>query len=126
MNLCVTCRQYQITYPLWYEIEKYARKLNQYLPHLNPNLGLVRVVVKRNKRRNFFDGSVLFSVPQKHLYTHFQGVNADEAIREAFEHMFRELSKYKGKHFSNDSQYFRHESIRKSFLQIGGSYGFQA
>lgn len=118
MNLCVTCKQYKIKYSLWDEIEKQTQKLNQYLPHLNPNLGLIKVVVKRNKRKNFFDGSVSFSVPQKHLYTYFQGVNTDEAIRDAFKRIFRELSRYKGKHFTNDNQYFRHESIR-------GNYGYQ-
>lgn len=125
MNLCVTGRQCQITDSLWDEIEKHVQKLNQYLPHLNANLGLIKVVIKRNKRRNFFDGSISFSVPQKHLYTYFQGVHVDEAIRDAFKHIFRELSKYKGKHFTNDSQYFRHESLRKSFLRVRGSYGFQ-
>lgn len=115
MNLCITCRQYQISNSLWDEMERYAQKLDQFLPHLNRNLGLVKVVVKRNRRRNFFDTSVSLSVPKKHLYTHFQAVNADQAIRNAFGHIFRELSKYKGKHFTNDSQYFRHESIRESY-----------
>lgn len=117
MNLCITTRYYQLSNSLWQVIERHIKKISQYLPHLNPNLGLVKLVIKRNKRRNYFDGSLSLSLPKKHLHAYFQGFYAEEEIKNAFERLLKELGRYKGKHFTNDSQYFRHESIR-------GSYGY--
>lgn len=118
MNLCITAKHYRINKTLWDEVEWHVQKIQNRLSYMNPNLGLIKLIIKRNKRRNYFDGSVSLSVPKKHLYTYFQGTQADEAIRDAFKHIFREISKYKGKHFANDSQYYRHESVREN-------YGFQ-
>ncbi|MCR4324442.1 MAG: HPF/RaiA family ribosome-associated protein [Candidatus Curtissbacteria bacterium] len=115
MNLCITARQYRLSSHLWDSIDRHVQKLEQWLPHIDRGLGLIKVVIKRNRRRNFFDGSIYLSLPKKHLYTYFQGANADEAINQAFEHLFKELSRYKGKHFTNDSQYYRHESVRRNY-----------
>ena len=115
MNFCVTARHYQITSSLWDVVERHVQKIGNRLPNLNPNLGLIKLVIIRNKRRNYFDGSISFSVPKKHLYAYFQGVRVEEAVKNAFGRLFKELNKYKGKHFTNDSQYFRHESIRQIF-----------
>ena len=115
MNFCVTSRYYQVSNSLWEVIEKHIEKLEQRLPHLNPNLGLIKLVIKRNKRRNYFDGSISLSVPKKHLYAYCLGFYPEEEINNAFERLFKELGKYKGKHFASDSQYFNHESIRRFF-----------
>ncbi len=118
MTLCVTTKHYQITDSLLNVVEKSIEKIGGRIPHLNPNLGLIKVLIRWNKRRSFFDGSVSFSVPKKHLYTYFQGAYPDEALRSAFERLSRELSKYKGKHFTNDSQYPNRETIRQTFVPI--------
>src|SRR3989344_261709 len=115
MNLCITTKHYQMNSLLWRVVSGYAEKLLQRLPHLNPNLGLIKLVMKRNKRRNYFEGSISFSVPKKHLQAYFQGFYAEEEIKNAFERLQKELSRYKGKHFAGNSQYFRHESIRRNF-----------
>ncbi|OGD86355.1 hypothetical protein A2870_00560 [Candidatus Curtissbacteria bacterium RIFCSPHIGHO2_01_FULL_41_11] len=117
MNLCVTTKHYQVSSSLWEAIERNVEKLKYRLPHLNPNLGLIKLVIKRNKRRNYFDGSVSLSVPKKHLYAHFIGFYPEEEVKNAFERLFKELCTYKGKHFTNDSRYFRHDSIRQYFGQ---------
>ncbi|MDP2632736.1 MAG: hypothetical protein Q8P25_03360 [Candidatus Curtissbacteria bacterium] len=113
MNLCVTTKYYQASSSLWEAVERNVEKLKYRLPNLGPNLGLIKLFIKRNKRRNYFDGSVSLSLPKKHLYAHFIGLYPEEEVNNAFERLFKELSKYKGKHFTNYSQYFRHDSIRQ-------------
>lgn len=119
MKFCVTTRYYQVSNSLWRVIKRHVEKIEQRFPHLNPNLGVIKLVIKRNKRRNYFDGSISLSMPKKHLYVHFLGFYPEEVVDNAFGHLFKELARYKGKHFINDSQYFHHESIRRN-------YGYQA
>jgi ribosome-associated translation inhibitor RaiA len=115
MQFCIAARHVEVTTHLWSLITKQVEKFDQRLPNLHPGLGLIKLVIKRNRRRNYFDGSVAFSLPKKHLYVRFLGTYLEEEVNKAFDQLFKELGRYKGKHFANDSQYFRHESIRRSY-----------
>ncbi len=114
MRLSVTAKNYQMTSSLWEMIGRYAENIQKRFPHINPRLGLLKLTVNRNKRRNYFDSSVYFVLPKKHLYSHFRGITPQETIKHSFDRLLKESAKYKGKHFTNDSQYFRHDSIRKN------------
>lgn len=95
-------------------IDKKAQKLVTRLPLTNTNPVLLRFNINRHRRDGYYDGDILLGLPHKPLYARFEGRETPEAlIGKVFDHIFKELQEYRGKHLKSDSQYYSHESIRK-------------
>ena len=128
-------------------IEKHIEKINHMLPNLDPDTTLLDFMLRENKKRRFnyirhetleenqtgktiknvnpkapnpiyFDGTIKLVLPKKPLMVYLKGVTIDEVINTGFERLFEEIKTYKGKHYSGNSEYFDHKTIRyKSRLE---------
>ncbi len=60
----------------------------------------------------YFEGSIAFRLNKNKFYAHFKGQTIDECVTLGFNRIFVELEKYKDLHFSSESKYPDHNSIR--------------
>lgn len=118
-------------------ISQHLKKITQDLPNTEEDLIVFRLVLRRNidkyhPHRNrpplyknyarskpalaHFEGSMYFRLDKKQLYAHFKGLTIGECVDRGFELIWRQLQKYEGLHFSSDSKYPDHNSIRKENL----------
>ncbi|MBI2074943.1 MAG: hypothetical protein HYT83_03860 [Candidatus Levybacteria bacterium] len=120
-------------------INQHAQKIAQFLSGYGSDLPLLVIILRKHKRRLgqnteiitfdegdvrhiinnktastiYFDGTITLRIPKKPLVVHLTGGSPDEAVNIGFERLIKELKTYKGKHFSSNSEYFDHRSIRK-------------
>lgn len=97
-------------------IERHIDKIGTYLPHLPPDHPGIDIVVSRTVTVTGYRGSMLLSLPRKLLYVRFAQETLDAAFQEGFRKLLKEIQTYKGMHFSADSTYKNHESIRTHHL----------
>lgn len=108
---------------------KHIVKIERMLSSLASDLAELDIILRCNKQRRelekatpklsalyYFDGTIKLILPRKVLVAHLEGLNEDEAINSGFEKLVREIKTYRGKHFKTDSQYNRHETLRKDGL----------
>jgi len=60
-----------------------------------------------------FDGTIKMVLPKKPLIVRFKKATIDEAVNIGFDRLFKEIETYKGKHFTNNSEFYNHDTIRK-------------
>ncbi len=111
-------------------IKKLAEKLLAFSPFKDPDYPLLEIVIRRHKKKSltvqplsgrkiidnpvYYDGTLDFILPKKRLVAKMLGKTVEEAIKDGFDELFRELDTYKGLHFKEDSKYFDHDTIRKN------------
>lgn len=111
-------------------------KLSRYLKDVDQESLVVEIVLKQDKARSphheggvggtvvdkkrsrdlspyYYSGTIHLRLPKKMLVATLEGAHAEEALRVGFDRLFREIEKYKGKHFPSYSQYQDNRSIRK-------------
>lgn len=117
-------------------INRNLSKLEQFLPDVAGDLLVLRLVIRKNVDRYhpprthlqqhktyadtkpslaYFEGSITFRIDKNRLYVHFKGQTLDECIKRGFELIFKELKKFKNLHFSSESEYPDHNSIRGKY-----------
>lgn len=122
-------------------IEKHIEKINHMLSHLQPDISELDLLIRENKKKRlndrnleafvenemlkaknrvnakilspiYFDGTIKLTLPKKPLTIHLHGTTLDEAINVGFDRLFGEIETYKGKHYTGNSEYFDHRTIR--------------
>lgn len=93
-------------------IDKNIQKLSHFLIHFQDDLPILSLVIRGNKRKNYYDGSITLQLPKKVLFASINGSNIDEAVLLGFERIKKELETYKGLHFNSNSKYYDHRSIK--------------
>lgn len=123
----------------------HIKKINHVLPDLNPDIAELDLLIRENKKKKlhdvkpedlkenlmqkakakviskalspiYFDGTIKLVLPRKPLTIHLKGASIDEAINVGFARLFREIEIYKGKHYSSNSEYFDHRTIRHNSM----------
>lgn len=121
-----TCKHCRISNKSQRDISKHLAKLNQMLPDVQSDLVVLRLTIKKNIDKYYplkkayqkpslayFEGSMTFRLNKNRFYTHFKGATIDECIKVGFERLSKEIEKYKDLHFSSESDYPDHRSIRE-------------
>lgn len=114
-------------------INQHLQKIAQGFPDVQEDLIVFRLIIRKNIDKYhpprshslphkdysdtksalaFFEGSMTFRLDKKQLYVHFKGRTIDEGIERGFELIFKKLKKFKDLHFSSESEYPDHSSIR--------------
>lgn len=110
----ITTKNFKLSHDLDKLLKQLVSKIDHQLPNLVSDLPLVDLIIKKNPRKgNFFEGKLMLSLPKKNLIAHFEGASLGLSLHEGFDKLLKELKKYKGMHYSSDSTYFDHGSIRK-------------
>ncbi len=129
----LTTKSCQVSDRSYKHITQHLAKITQTLPDIEEDLIVFRLTMRKNLDRYhpprthphphksyadvkselaFFEGSITFRIGKKQLFTHFKGQTIDECINLGFDRIFNELEKYKELHFSAESEYPNHSSIR--------------
>ena len=114
-------------------ISKHLVKITQVLSNIESDFVVLRLTIRKNIDRYYpprvhrhrhkaysdlkpalayFEGSISFCLKKVRLYTHFKGQTIDECFNLGFKRLFTELKKFKDLHFSSQSEYPNHRSIR--------------
>ena len=113
MNLIIRLYGFKMTKELTTILEKYKAKLKKRLSNFDSDASKLTIVIKKHDKHTFYSGHVLLSLPVKSLIARCGTHSSEQLVREAFETLFLEYEKYKGKYFSGSSKYPNHQSIRK-------------
>lgn len=129
----LTAKNCEISAASYKHVSRHLKKITQSLPHLKEDLVVLRLVIRKNidqyhpprihPRRHrsyadykpalaYYEGSITFRLDKKRFYTHFKGQTIDECFDLGFGRIFEELEKYKDLHFSSESKYPNHSTIR--------------
>ncbi|GEM_PF-2085877 len=141
MILKLTTRNCRVSDESQKRINEHLAKIVKLLPHIESDLVVFRLTIRKNIDRYFpsrirrhrhktysdlkpaisnFEGSMTFRLYKNKFYTHFKGVTIDECINLGFGRLFTEVEKYKDLHFSSESEYPDHRSIRRRAMLIRG------
>lgn len=141
MKYTVSTKQCGLSDKTLRHIDKHIVKINQMLPGLDSDATELDFVIRQNKKKRlnhirletyeenhteraiedaspkasdpiYFDGTIKLVLPKKPLSVHLKGATIDEAINTGFDRLFKEIETYKGKHYTSDSEYFDHATIR--------------
>lgn len=133
MIFMLTHKDCQISDSSYDYINAHLEKLERYLPSVKEDEIVLRMFIRRNVDRYHpprthlsaqrtyarkkpalanFEGSINFRFNKKRLYVHFKGQTIDECADTGFGLIFKELDKYKDTHFSSESEYPDHSTIR--------------
>lgn len=133
----LTTKGFKVSKSTYEYISQHFDKIIQSLPNIEEDLIVFRLVLKKDTDRYHpsrththphkdyshikpalahYDGSITFRLDKKQLYVHFKGQGVDECIDSGFRLIFRELEKFKDLHFSSESEYPNHSSIRRRSL----------
>lgn len=130
----LTTKNCQITDQSYKHINRHLIKITQALHDIEEDLIVLRLIVKKNidkyhpprihphthrsyadvkPKLAYFEGSITFRIDKRQLFVHFKGQTIDECIDSGFDRIFEELEKFKDLHFSAESEYPNHSSIRQ-------------
>lgn len=117
-------------------VVRQVEKLGRFLKDIDHESLVVEIVIKQEKARSshheggvegdyldkkrnrdlspyYYSGTLHLSLPNKMLVATLDGAHEEEALRAGFDRLFREVEKYKGKHFPSYSRYQDKRSIRR-------------
>lgn len=135
----ITAKNFDLSDRTLKDIDRYAKKLVKYLPGFDPDLLLMDFIIRKQKKHldNFvekveadhtstpvyekkktygtvyYDGRILLRIPAKPLAVRFKEDTVNKAISVGFARINKELQRYEGMHFTSNSGYYNHKSIRK-------------
>lgn len=109
-------------------IKEHLSKIEQFLPDMAEDLPLISIFLRKHKlisyplknpeiNRNsglvdYFEGTFALHLPNNPLYVQVQEPTIEDCLDKGFNTIFQELDKYKSTHFTSDSEYPEHVSIR--------------
>lgn len=114
MEFSITHHDINLSESILKKIDQRINRLTRYLPGIPKDLSKLRLNIK--KIRNFFEGSLGLNLPRENLNIHFRANSLGGAINFGFERLFKKLIKYKGKHFVNNSEFPRKDTVRGDFF----------
>lgn len=141
MNFTISIKQLRLSQNESIYIEKLVKKVMNLCPWDEPDLPLLEIVIRRHKTKSlnhletrliaegsiaplpgheimdnpvYFDGTIDLILPKKRIIAKMLGKTVQEAVKDGFDELFRELDKYKGFNFVNDSEYYNHASMRNN------------
>ena len=138
MILKITCKNCELSEDNHKHIQANLEKIVKALPHVESDLIVFRLTLKRNTDKYhpqrthphshktysdkkpslaFYEGSITFRLDKNRLYVHFKGRTIDECINLGFERIFEEIEKFKDIHYTTESEYPDHSTIRE---KVGG------
>lgn len=112
MRLVLDTKQTELTAGDREYLQTLADKLAKQTPWDAEDYPLLTVDIKKQKLH--YDGSLDLVLPKKRLIAHFQGKTVKVALKSGFSKLLRELDKYKGMHFRNDSEYFARNTVKRA------------
>lgn len=93
-------------------INRQIEKIDRLLPGIQSDLPIIEVFMRVNRAKGYFEGTIVLRLPIKVLAAKFEKENLDEGLKLGFDHIFRELDKYKSEKNSGDSEYPDQTTIR--------------
>lgn len=115
------------------QINEYLGKISRILPNIESDLIVLCFTLRKNIDRYYppriyphrhktysdskpalayFEGSITFRLNKNKFYSGLKGATIDECISMGFKRLFAEIQRYKNLHFSSESDYPEHQSIR--------------
>jgi len=141
MKYAVTMKHMKLSNKVLARIKRHVQKLSVLFSEMEEDLPFLEIIVKKHKKRRlnhvtdeirfddtietiesvspkyhspvYYDGTIKLILPRKSLVAHTKGFLPDQAIDKGFVRLMKEAKTYKGKHFTGNSEYFDHRSIRK-------------
>lgn len=140
MHFTISTKKFRISDKDFRYVERLVRKLVQFSPWKDPDYPLLDVIIRKHRKRSrdhierrliaedsvhslpghetvdepvYYDGTLDLILPKKRLVANMLGRTVDEAIKDGFDELFRELDTYKGLHFADDSEYYSRQTIRQ-------------
>lgn len=131
----LTAKNCQVTDKPRKIINRHLAKITQMLPNIEGDLIVLRLTIRKNIDKYHpprarheaektyadskpalanFEGSISFRLNKTRFYVHFKGKTIDECVTLGFNRLFVELEKFKDLHFSSESKYPDHRTIRGS------------
>lgn len=129
----LTAKNCRILAVMQKKIDMHLAKLNKALDNFNDDLVVLRLTLRKEIDKYYplrshplkyktyastkpalsnFQGSINFRLGKNWIYAQFKGQSITECIDLGFHRIFIELEKYKHTHFSSESKYPDHFTIR--------------
>lgn len=121
----LTCKNCRVEAKSRKNIDRHLAKISRELLNIESDLIVLRLNIRKNIDKyypskkayqktslGYFEGSITFRLDKTRFYTHFKGGIIDECVKVGFEHLSTEIEKYKDLHFSSESAYPDHQSVR--------------
>ncbi|OGH17291.1 MAG: hypothetical protein A3C30_01665 [Candidatus Levybacteria bacterium RIFCSPHIGHO2_02_FULL_40_18] len=141
MKYTISTKLFRLSDKDYKYIQKLAEKLLQFIPFKDSDYPLLEIVLRKNKKKSlkvqplhgheaadnpvYYDGKLDLILPKKRLVSKMLGKTVDEAIKDGFDELFRELETYKGLHFGSDSEYYDHGTVRgraEEYFETSGPF----
>ncbi|MBI1863198.1 HPF/RaiA family ribosome-associated protein [Candidatus Microgenomates bacterium] len=116
MQFTITTKQTNLTEADYEYFEKFAAKLMKLTAWDQPDFPQLVMTVNKHKKGNApasYEGTLDLIIPKKRLVAKFNEKTIRSGIKSGFDKLFRELDKYKGMHFKNDSEFPKHRLIKE-------------
>jgi hypothetical protein len=140
MRYTISSKLFQLSDRHLQHIERLVEKLTRFGPYGEADEVLLNIIIRRHNKKSlnhiekrlaadltvnpihgheftdspvYYDGTLDFILPKKSIVAKMLGKNVDEALKDGFDELFRELDAYKGLHFPDDSEYVNHSTLRK-------------
>lgn len=113
VKVTLTSKSFKMSDRFKRSILEKINKIESIFPKFHENLPELYLVIRRNKVRQYFEGSLKISIPKKVLFARFESDDAANSIERAFNKIYKEAEVYKGKHFKSYSKYKDHSSVRR-------------
>ena len=131
MKLKITAKGFQIPTKIYQHLNFHLPKISQRLPHLNYDLSLLSIIIRRTAHKyhikrhyhqsytNYadrkpalalYEGSMNLRLTKQPLIVTFQGYTINECIDRGIDYLKKELQKYKDLNFKSQSEYPNHKS----------------
>jgi ribosome-associated translation inhibitor RaiA len=139
MILTVTAKHCHISREVYAKIRQHITRIQKSLPHMGDDRIVCRLVAAKTNdsffprrgrsythgsrtqekpSRAYFETSLALRLGSTGLYARVKGQTMDECVDGVFTRIGLQIHKFKDVHFSNQSQYPNHETVRK-----GDHYG---
>lgn len=112
MKFTITTKDCALSSKAAHTIDVYADKLMERLPHMEIDLSLLSLSLRRRKRGHLYDGSIILRLPHRPLIAAMEGHSPEESLLKGFRRILNELIKYKGQYFSSDPKHHDRQTIR--------------
>jgi len=141
MNIKLASRNFSIPNRLHQDIIKRMEKIIRVIPWKDSDYPLLDIIVRKKRKKSldhiekrliseyeinppagghksvdnpvYYDGTIKLIMPKRPLIVSLLGKTPEEAFVLGFDHLEREIGRYKGTHLKSHSEYFDHDTIRR-------------
>lgn len=122
----ISCKGFKIADESLKYIDKHTKKIAKFFPALKQDLALMEIIIRRQRRKRlnrkeknfdtvnqgvhitsknpkaenpvYYEGKIILRLPIKPLVARLTGNNLDEAIKDGFKQLTKEIIKYNGRY----------------------------